>query len=263
MGSKVNFRNHARQALEQAKTQLAGDAPGRLRYAALELRLALEALAYDTAQSFEEELPESAYEQWQPHRLVETLVEVDPGADRTVRVAFREEGCDDQQWLDGGTEWRTPLEVLEKFYHSLGSLLHVATLTQMRKGKGFNEAKAGKLCGDVVAELERVLASRVWNVRFQNRVTFNCCRCQKLVVRSVPSDLDRVVAKCRDCGAAHEVKNGPGGKQCTALGQDVPCLKCHHVTFLFEDEIKQGARWACSKCGAELLLVLRVKLDGT
>src|SRR5437867_1615135 len=44
-----NFRHLARQSLARAKTELATNDAQRLRYAALELREAMEALTYDRA----------------------------------------------------------------------------------------------------------------------------------------------------------------------------------------------------------------------
>ena len=114
-GGKVDFRTRARDAFDRAREHLTSGAPGRLRYAALELRLALEAVSYGTAQAYSEELPESAYEQWQPPKLVELLLEQDPGADQSVRVRIRPDGGGDLGWLDLGTEQRMPLRVLRKF----------------------------------------------------------------------------------------------------------------------------------------------------
>ncbi len=48
----VNFRNEARKALGRAKFELDTKQQDRLIYAALELRMAMEALAYDRAHAY-------------------------------------------------------------------------------------------------------------------------------------------------------------------------------------------------------------------
>lgn len=256
----VNFRSRARDALARAKGHLASDAPDRARYAALDLRLALEAVAYETAQSYADELPESAYETWQPPALVDALLEVNPHADRSVTLRIREEGAGDgAPWLDLGEDRRTPVKLLTKFYHSLGSLLHVPTLAQMRQGKNYDEQKAAKRCNDVAEELELVLASPVFAVNLRNLVNFECTRCKKPVVRTVPSGVDNVIAKCRHCGASYDVKDGE--TMAKTRGEKVPCLKCKHEQFLLEDELRPGVAWQCPKCGAQLSLRLTLMLD--
>jgi hypothetical protein len=57
MAQKPDFRLMAREALARAKTELEANSPHRLRYACLELRDAMEALTYDRALAFRDEIP--------------------------------------------------------------------------------------------------------------------------------------------------------------------------------------------------------------
>ncbi len=52
---KHDFRSKAREALQRAKNELDAGVDERLRYAALELRMCIEAITYDRAQSFIDE----------------------------------------------------------------------------------------------------------------------------------------------------------------------------------------------------------------
>jgi len=268
VSEKIDYRGRARAAVARAKEQLAGDAPGRLRYAALELRLALEALAYQTAQTFDE-LPESAYEKWQPDKLVKLLLELDPRADQTVRILMRTKDATGEKERDLGEDRRTPLKVLKKdFYHKLGSMLHTPTLVQIRQGKDFDEGSALKLCEEVVAEVERVLSSQIRNVRIKDLVKFECLLCKKLVIRNMPKGADSVVAYCPDhpqCLASYDIKILPGRKaEWSPRGHDVPCPKCKTEVVLFVDEIRPGITWTCQNlnCNAKVILRLGVDLDG-
>lgn len=86
-----NFRQDARDAIERAKEMLeGGNVQGhQLRYAALEVRMAMEALTYERAQSYKAELPESAYDTWQPKRVMQLLLDIDPMRTGAVGCGLR------------------------------------------------------------------------------------------------------------------------------------------------------------------------------
>jgi hypothetical protein len=61
------FRSEAREALRRAKPLIdKAENLQQLRYAALDVRLAMEALTYSRAQAYEKELPSSEIATWQP-----------------------------------------------------------------------------------------------------------------------------------------------------------------------------------------------------
>lgn len=61
-----NFRHLAREALARARAELASEASSRLKFAALELRMAIESVTYERALSYKDEIPPSEYRTWQP-----------------------------------------------------------------------------------------------------------------------------------------------------------------------------------------------------
>lgn len=94
--------------LDTAEELLCGHGQ-RLIYACLELRLAIEAIAYDTLQTYEENLcPEivEAYKHWQPSKTLRLLSTHHPQVNVSLRVQIREVGDDgasdaDQPIFDG------------------------------------------------------------------------------------------------------------------------------------------------------------------
>lgn len=98
----MQFRHEARQALARAKALLAQGDDQALRYAALELRLTLEAIAYDRLHDYRRDVPPSVYETWQPPKVLKLLLEIDPRADtpQTVKIA---------RTLAPGVDARAPL----------------------------------------------------------------------------------------------------------------------------------------------------------
>jgi hypothetical protein len=77
--------------LARAKAELAANTPDRLRYAALELRDAAEALTYDRALAFTDDIPPEEYKTWQPRKLMAVLVEIDPSINITKTISAHEQ----------------------------------------------------------------------------------------------------------------------------------------------------------------------------
>ena len=84
----------ARDCLIRAKAELETGEDHRLRYAALELRMAMEQITYDRAYQWREDIPESEYDVWKPAQILQALIDVDPQADQDVTVAFAPENSD-------------------------------------------------------------------------------------------------------------------------------------------------------------------------
>ena len=83
-----NFRHLARKSLARANAELAANDPHRLRYAALELRDTMEALIYDRAMAFKDDIPSEEYKTWQPRKLMAVLLDIDPSIGMTSTFAF-------------------------------------------------------------------------------------------------------------------------------------------------------------------------------
>jgi hypothetical protein len=124
-----------------SNTQLArehlahGDAP-RLRYACLELRLAIERIAYQKLQLRLGDISIEEVAAWQPKRVMDVLMElVDPALDQDSMLSVAKEGSDGQPVEDfaplGTTKGVNPKD-LGKHWQKLGFYLHVS----MPKKKG-------------------------------------------------------------------------------------------------------------------------------
>jgi hypothetical protein len=85
---QLSFRQKARDALHRAKDEMNSASLERLKYAALELRMAMECLTYERASSYAGELPPAEYATWQPRKLMQLLLEINPRADKNSSIAF-------------------------------------------------------------------------------------------------------------------------------------------------------------------------------
>ena len=83
-----DYRGEARTLLELARRELDSGDDIRLRYAALNLRLAMEAITYDRAYAYRAEIPPQEYETWQPKKVLQLLLEIDPNVDKDSTIRF-------------------------------------------------------------------------------------------------------------------------------------------------------------------------------
>jgi hypothetical protein len=84
----MNYRSLAKERVAEVSRQLALEDSTALKYAALELRMAMEAITYDRAQAFKDEFPESEYDTWQPKKVMSVLLEIEPTTDRDSSLAY-------------------------------------------------------------------------------------------------------------------------------------------------------------------------------
>jgi DNA-directed RNA polymerase subunit RPC12/RpoP len=159
-----------------------------------------------------------------------------------------------------GTDKVLGMSYLKKDYNALGSFLHLSTIRQLEDGSGFNAAKCRKLCTTVVAALEEVLSSRVFNSTIGNFSEIECMRCDRPVRKRMPHGRQTVDAQCFECGAEYRLEEV--GEQVTwKPKQDlIPCAnqRCGQKIAVWTDEQKVGANWQCPSCGQRSQLALGV-----
>ncbi len=251
---KVDYRGHARQALQWAQQELQSDDDVRLRSAALQLRMAMEALTYDRFQVYADEVPPESYATWQPKRVMQLLLEIDAGADTESSLAVGLEETYDVPAgvMTGlGTEKVLSLAAIKKHYDALGSYLHMPTWKQMQDGKPLNATKLKARCLQIAADLEKIFASPVWNIRFAVMSRTDCIYCGRPMHKRCPKDGDSAEVKCFECGAFYRLTLvGDHQVRWEPLQTKVSCLTegCDHTFILGNHEIKRGTNWSCPKC---------------
>jgi len=259
----TDYRNQARQYLKQAQAELGTGDDARLRYTALDLRFAMEALTYDRALAYKAELPPSEYETWQPRKLMALLVEIDPNADKDSSIAI---GIEESPGVPAavmeplGSETVFNLGLLKKHYDAIGSHLHMPTLKQATAAPP-SPAKLRKRCEEVSAYIEKVLASPIWNSTLGIFASGQCVNCNATIRKRMPHGQEKLIAECFECGATYIVTDLGGGKVDFAPDTvEVRCgnKDCEEVFHLFKFELKAGNAWNCPTCKGQNILRLSV-----
>jgi len=254
---KADFRSVAREALARAKEELATKKAERIKYAALELRFVMEAVTYDRAQALKNEIPPEEYHTWQPRKLMQLLHDIDPtlGMSATIAVGIEkiygeEPPPEEMEFL--GTDNIFTLADLKTHYDAIGSYLHVPTLAQVIKSGMPDQEKLRARCENLVATLEDVLGSPVWNSTLGNFTEFQCLRCNKPVRKRMPFGKLQVEATCLECKAEYVITSQDKGQTLSrAKTVEVACgdEACPEKMTLWPDELNPGTCWTCKGCG--------------
>lgn len=254
---KSNFRHLAREALSRARAELSSEDCTRLKFAALELRMAIESVTYERAQSYKDEIPPAEYRTWQPKKLMQILVDIEPTADRDSTIAFGIEevpGVQAKEMTYLGGESVFGLKAIKAHYDALGSYLHMPTLKQLEESGEPDLAKLRARCMTIIELLEKVLASPVFNINFGTFSSVTCANvdCGQTIRKRIPIGCTELLAICRACGTSYEVSLGPDN-QCSwrPILEDVLCPtpSCTQVFRVAKEEIKLGRRLHCQACG--------------
>lgn len=262
-----DFRARARECLAAAQAELASGDESRLPYAALRLRMALEALTYERAHAYRKFLAPGQCEAWQPKRIIDTLLNIDPHADRGRTLYSAPATEDEAPTADMdpvGIEHVISLRTLKKHYDALGSFLHLPTLRQLRQKQVLNLASLQKHCQGVIEAIEKALSSTIFNVVASVPFDFPCERCGEKIIRCTPFGPFQFETSCSACKATYGVSGAGDGRitMVPLLSMLVPCkvVGCTAQYRLWLDQSKLGHEWMCVECGANYRLNLSPKL---
>ncbi|MDC7696873.1 hypothetical protein [Vogesella indigofera] len=262
----ANYRVGAISALDRARAALAHEEDCNLRYAALELRMALECLVYDRAKNYKEELSNKKLSTWQPRQLLNLLLEIDPFADQTCTIKIgveSEYSVPAKETIMRGTDRVISLKEIKENYDSLGSYLHSPTLEQVMAKKCIPGAKLRQKCEKLIEIIQDVLDSPVWNVNIRNITSVKCEDCGADIIRRVPAIVDGPLeATCIDCEASYTITKKSDGKlEWKAKIHKVSCAnpECCGEVNIWERDIKLQKFWRCDSCDGVNEFALGVK----
>ena len=264
-----SFRHHARESLRRARAELASGEEVRTKFAALELRMAIEAVTYERAQSYREEIPQAEYRTWQPKKVMQLLIDIEPNADKGSSLAFGLEevpGVAAKEMTSLGAEQVFSLRAIKAHYDALGSFLHMPTLKQLEEAGEPDLAKLHKRCLTIIGLLDGVLSSPIFNINFGTFSSIPCMNpdCGKTVRRRLPAGQDALAVNCFECGMGYELTVAVEG-QCVwrPVLEETPCPgpSCEVVFKVSPGELNPGRRLACHKCEGRFVIGLALFSD--
>ena len=248
---------HKRTHVASARTLLASADDSVLAYAALELRMAMEAITYDKLRAYADRLPSEALARWQPPQAMKALLEFEPHAAAEGAVAVARQAADGTAATKRhmlGQKRSFDLTWLRTSYNKLGSLLH---LPAPRRANKANEAeslsKTREMLMSILAEVDRV-AGATLEGGIARVVYFNCDVCEQLVFcnEEAVRSTKRAVCLEESCSAEHFVKIGEDDSFTFFLDTTgFDCLKCKEITPVENRHLAVGAGFKCNSCGTQ------------
>lgn len=262
----MNYRNYARKCLRLCEEELRNSNNERLKHAALELRMSMEAITYDRALAYKDEFPPAEYETWQPRKVMKVLLDIDPLADKDRSFAFGEEedGVPPQVMRSLGAEKVLNMATLRKHYDALGSFLHVQSIKQIRAEKSLDFDKMRLRCEEIAEYIRAVLVSPVFNVTIGSFATMECVECGKLIRKRIPHRQKEVKVECYECHASYLiVDKGKDKVEWQPQQHLVECGKddCNHKIVVWPHELEVGRSWTCPSCKGRNTFALGISYE--
>ncbi len=255
-----NYRDIAFQSVQDARSQIADDTPTSLRYAALSLRLAIEALVYERAKDYADDLPPEHKKEWQPRRLLKALLEIDPTADQSGDLYVGEQeqpNVPARAMHHVGRNELLDLPTIKKHYDALGSILHVPTIERVSSNKEPDWSKIRNRLEDVLEAIQKVLDSSVWNINFRLTGATECTKCGAPIRRRIKrGEKRRVYCLSEGCSAEYDMYEfGESEVLFEPIQTAVPCPVegCDATNYFSPADIKVGQRWKCRSCDQEFI----------
>ena len=247
------YRDLARQHLKEAKANHDTDDPVRLRDSALALRMVIEALTYERAYLYKDDLPPD-HKTWQPRKLMEDLLQIDPYADKSISLSFGKKPSAEERaekMFSLGTENVIGQKTIKEHYDALGSYLHVPTIKQLADDSGHNLKKLRVRCRGILEDLEKILGSPVMRVKMRRTISWVCSGCKNDIRRCFVKDQGERKVECFNCEATYILSEDDSGNviwEPHLVTVKCPNNDCNHEFDIWEKEVKQGTCGVCPSC---------------
>lgn len=220
--------------------------------------MAIECLAYELLQAYQDEVDDQTMETWQPGRLIKELKEIDSSieSDRSISVGFEDiPGQAAKVMHHLGTDARLTASWINKHWNTLGSYLHEPTIRQHKEGKFFIANNARPKIIEISKEIERILNSSLFATNFKVNISMNC-PCGFLIQRT-----ERLLRRdgkftCANCKGVFGVVESDGVWKFFRMYHDFNCPKCNSKNKFPAEELQDQSRFSCKSCGAESVVSL-------
>jgi hypothetical protein len=224
-----------------------------LRYAALEIRMAIEQLFYKLLPSYREELPGDLMKHWQPKKIIDALIDCDPDVEHDFTLTMAEERPDGGHGpaIHVGRYKAVTRKLLRQYYHKIGSYLHASIVHERRDPRrmlSFLSAAATR-----VEEYcrETTVISNVAKFHIVN------CICGRIIKRNARALQVKPYICCpnENCRAVFDlIKNDETGSEWKLRESEFVCPQCKTSNFFGSHLIDSGVSFSCVECHQRYLI---------
>jgi hypothetical protein len=227
--------------------------------------MAMESIVYSLADAYKGEMPPDNWKIWQPKKLLEIMLEIDPYCDHdsTIAIGLEEEpGQPSSTMRVIGTEVKLNLETLREHYNALGSYLHTPTIDQVEKGNCHDIGKLRSRCTLLMKKIEPVLQAAVFNCTMGEFTELNCGNCGSIVRKRVThlTEGEQIRVRCFSCGLPYILKRIDHNFLWTEGTIKLECLyeNCQAEIYLRSDQVKPNTLLTCPSCRQKLIFGISI-----
>lgn len=252
--------------VDRAKEFLKSEELEDLYHAALELRFAIEEIAYEKLKLRDKNLAPDEIDKWQPGRVIQQLQDlVDPTIGSDAQLFIKPEqgpGSEEEPKFVGASKGINFKEV-SRHWQKLGSYLHRQKPVKGEKvGPTGSDPKAVKAYLEEVKAYVEELTSTSFDGFFSQNVTFKCFYCGTPILRTESSLEDKQIIRCysQECSKELLILQEGKGWSITPNNINFPCKKCEAPLELNTADLQRvpkefpvsvAAIVACDKCETE------------
>ncbi len=236
--------------LERAKQELTNGDILHDRYACLELRQCIEALAYEKIRAYRNRIPVESYLKWQPATLIKILTKLEPDSAFDKRISIFEEdenGKPVNEVLSFNQKEITGKFINER-YHKLSSYLHTPTNTKTQnKLDGLHDYLL-----KTSIELEEFVNSTSYTT-IAEVVNFTCTACEKPVARNLSSLEDGAQVECFNphCKARYTTIDKGNGEYSFNINHVNLDCSCGNSLCIWAHDLRENTHTICKKCSTK------------
>jgi DNA-directed RNA polymerase subunit RPC12/RpoP len=236
----------------QARKLMAVGGEASLRYAALEIRMAIELLFYKLIPSYRDELPDEVLKQWQPKKIIDALIDCDPYVEQnsSLTMAVELPNGGHGPAIRVGSYKAVNRKLLRRYYHKIGSYLHAAMVEGHRdltKMQSFLDAAATRV--------EEYCRETTVISNFGKFHTLNCV-CGRKIKRNDQAVQLKPYVRCpnEQCQAVHDlIKNDEDGTEWKLRESEFVCPECKTSNYFGSHLIDTGKIITCVECSQKYI----------
>lgn len=244
------MRGKSINCVDKADSLIESGGEDNLRYACLQLRMAIEHLFYELIPLYSDELPTDILNKWQPKQIIDALLDCDPHVDEDATLTFfdyNEDGSRGKPFSQRSQKGVSK-RLLKKYYHKLGSYLH-SPMTD----DDLDLSKFESFLRNTVAMLRDYSADTVIsNIR---KFAFVECVCGRTIKRNVAALQVTPRVTCPDvkCDAMFDYSNNEDGTcTFTPVNHSFTCTNCDTVNYFGAHLVSDGLEITCDECESKI-----------
>lgn len=245
--------------IERAKKLIEVGDKVSLRYAALELRMAMEFLTYEKLDGTGNHIPKYIVDAWQPPQAVKALLEFDQLGDKSFKIfaGIEEEyGKPAKDMKLVGEHKSLGLKWLRKHYNKVGKYLHGHRTTE----ELMPEKELKSYLQEVAAAVEEANSGNIRGAAFIQPFDVTCEKCGQpfVVAKSSLKNTKKFYCFNANCRAEyHGELTGENSAKFRLLATTFDCAACNAKISVENRHLKIGFKFKCGKCNTEHELCYR------